>query len=159
MAKRTIGDIEKIWANVEGVKKLSDRVIGIGPFGIGMDGLLTWVPIVGTAYTVGAAGWLLVQAGRAKASPGAVVRMLSYLGIESLVTAVGEVPFLDFVPSVADVLFPGHLLAARALQQDIESTHWVEASARDARTSGAHERHVAEMRRNPKLKRVVYLHD
>lgn len=158
MAKRTIGDIEKIWANVEGVKKLSDRVIGIGPFGIGMDGLLTWVPIIGTAYTVGAAGWLMVQAGRAKASPGAVVRMLGYLGIESLVTAVGEVPFLDFVPSVADVLFPGHLLAARALQQDIEATHWVEANERESRASGAHERHLAEMRRS-KLKRVVYLHD
>lgn len=159
MAKRTIGDIEKIWANVEGVKKLSDRVIGIGPFGIGMDGLLTWVPIIGTAYTVGAAGWLLIQAGRAKASPGAVFRMFGYLGIESFVTAVGEVPFLDFVPSVADVLFPGHLLAARALQQDIESTHWVEASERAARASGEHDRHVAEVRRNPKLKRVVYLHD
>lgn len=159
MAKRTIGDIEKIWANVEGVKKLSDRVIGAGPFGIGMDGLLTWVPIVGTAYTVGAAGWLLVQAGRAKASPGAIFRMLSYLGLESFVTAIGEVPFLDFVPSVADVLFPGHLLAARALQQDIESTHWVEASERQARASGEHERHLADMRRNPKLRRVVYLHD
>lgn len=159
MARRTIADIEEIWANVEGVKKLSDRVIGVGPFGIGMDGLLTWVPVVGTAYTVGAAGWLLVQAARAKASPGAIARMISYLGLESLVTAVGEIPFLDFVPSVADVLFPGHLLAARALQQDIESTHWVEASERQARASGEHDRHVADMRRNPKLKRVVYLHD
>ena len=37
MARRTIGDIEKIWTNVEGVKKLSDRAIGIGPFGIGLD--------------------------------------------------------------------------------------------------------------------------
>ncbi|WP_287011698.1 hypothetical protein [Brevundimonas sp.] len=42
MAGRTIADIEKIWANVEGVKKLSDRVIGIGPVGFGMDALLTW---------------------------------------------------------------------------------------------------------------------
>ena len=53
MARRSITDIEKIWSNVEGIKKLSDRVIGIGPFGIGMDGLLTWVPVVGTVYTVG----------------------------------------------------------------------------------------------------------
>ena len=71
MARRTIGDIEKIWTNVEGMKKLSDKVIGIGPFGIGLDGLLTWVPVVGTAYTLGAAGWLLVQAARVKAIPGA----------------------------------------------------------------------------------------
>lgn len=159
MPKRTIGDIEKIWTNVESVKKLSDRVIGIGPFGVGMDGLLTWIPVVGTAYTVGAAGWLIVQAIRARAAPGTVVRMAGYLGLDSVTTAVGEVPFLDFVPSVVDVLFPGHLMAAKALQKDIETTHWVEASERDARASGDHDRHVARMKADPKLRRIVYLHD
>ena len=48
MAARSIRDIENIWSNVEGVKKLSDRVIGIGPFGMGLDALLTWEPVVGT---------------------------------------------------------------------------------------------------------------
>ena len=159
MARRTIGDIEKIWTHVEGVKKLSDRAVGIGPFGIGLDGLLTWVPVVGTVYSVGAAGWLLIQAARAKASPGTVTRMLGYLGLDSVTTVIGEVPFLDFVPSVVDVLFPGHLLAAKALQKDIETTHWVEASEREARASGEHERHLAEMQRKGGLRRVVYLHD
>lgn len=159
MARRTIGDIEKIWTNVERVKTLSDRVVGIGPFGIGLDGLLTWIPVVGTAYTVGAAGWLLVQAARAKAAPGTVMRMLGYLGFESVTTAVGEVPFLDFVPSVVDVMFRGHLMAAKALQKDIETTHWVESSEREARASGEHDRHVARMQADPKLRRVVYLHD
>jgi len=59
MAKRSIGDIEKIWSNVEGIKKLSDRAVGFGPFGVGLDGLLTWIPVVGTVYSVGASGWLL----------------------------------------------------------------------------------------------------
>ena len=159
MARRTIGDIEKIWTHVEGVKKLSDRAVGIGPFGLGIDGVLAWVPVVGTVYSVGAAGWLLVQAARAKASPGTVARMLGYLGLDSVTTVIGEVPFLDFVPSVVDVLFPGHLLAAKALQKDIETTHWVEASEREARASGEHERHLAEMQRKGGLRRVVYLHD
>lgn len=159
MARRTIGDIEKIWTNVEGVKKLSDRAIGIGPFGIGLDGLLTWVPIVGTAYSLGAAGWLLVQAARVKASPGTMAKMIAWLGLDSVTTAIGEVPFLDFVPNVVDVLFPGHLLAAKALQKEIETTHWVEASEREARASGEHDRHLAEMRRRDGLRRVVYLHD
>jgi hypothetical protein len=159
MPRRTIGDIEKIWTNVERIKKLSDRVIGIGPFGIGMDGLLTWIPVAGTAYTLGAAGWLIVQAVRAKAAPGTVVRMFGYLGLDSVTTAVGEVPFLDFVPSVVDVLFPGHLMAAKALQKDIESTHWVENNERDARASGEHDRHLAKVKADPKLRRVVYLHD
>lgn len=157
MARRTIGDIEKIWTNVEGVKKLSDRTVGIGPFGIGLDGLLTWVPVVGTVYSVGAAGWLLMQAVRVKASPATIARMAGYLGLDSATTAVGEV--VPFVPDVVDFFFPGHLMAAKALQKDIETTHWVEASEREARASGEHERHVDEMRRRPGLKRIVYLHD
>lgn len=157
MAKRSIGDIEKIWSNVEGVKKLSDRAVGIGPFGIGLDGLLTWVPVVGTVYSVGAAGWLLIQATRARASPATLLRMVGYLGVDSATTAVGEV--VPFAPDVVDFFFPGHLMAARALQKDIESTHWVEANERDARASGDHDRHVAAMKADPKKRRVIYLHD
>lgn len=153
MAKRTIGDIEKIWSNVEGVKKLSDRAVGLGPFGVGMDGLLTWIPIVGTVYSVGAGGWLMMQAVRAKATPYTMARMAGYLGID-IVT--GEVPVAG---DVVDFFFPGHLMAAKALQKDIETTHWVEANEREARASGDHERHVAEMKTDPKKRRIVYLHD
>ena len=55
MAKRSIRDIEKIWSNVEGVKKLSDRVIGFGPFGLGLDALLTWIPVVAPSTRSGPA--------------------------------------------------------------------------------------------------------
>ena len=157
MARRTVADIEKIWSNVEGIKKLSDRAVGIGPFGIGLDGLLTWIPVVGTAYSVGAAGWLLLQATKAKASPSTIGRMLAYLGLDSATTAVGEV--IPFAPDVVDLFFPGHLMAAKALQKDIETTHWVESSEREARDSGEHESHLAQMKSDPKLRRIVYLHD
>ena len=157
MARRSVADIEKIWSNVEGVKKLSDRALGIGPFGIGLDGLLTWIPVVGTAYSVGAAGWLLVQAARARAAPGTLLRMATYLGLDSTATAVGEV--IPFAPDAIDMLFPGHLLAAKALQKEIEATHWVETSEADARASGEHERHLERVKNDSRLKRVVYLHD
>ncbi|WGM30402.1 DUF4112 domain-containing protein [Brevundimonas sp. NIBR11] len=153
MAKRSIGDIEKIWSNVEGVKKLSDRAIGLGPFGIGMDGLLTWIPVVGTVYSVGAGGWLLMQAVRAKATPYTLARMAGYLGTDAV---TGSVPVAG---SVVDFFFPGHLMAAKALQKDIETTHWVEANEREARASGDHDRHVAAMKADPKKRRIVYLHD
>ena len=156
MAGKTIGDIEKIWSNVEGVKKLSDRAVGIGPFGLGMDALLTWIPVVGSVYSVGAAGWLLVQGARAKAAPSTMVRMAAYLGLDSATTLVGEV--IPFAPDIVDVLFPGHLMAAKALQKDIETTHWVEARERDAKASGDHDRHVQDMRSQSK-RRIVYLHD
>ncbi len=156
MARRSLRDIEKIWSNVEGVKKLSDRVIGIGPFGVGMDGLLTWVPVVGTAYSVIVAGWLMIQGVQARATPSTLLRMAGYLGFDSATTLVGEA--VPFAPDVVDFFFQGHLMAAKALQKDIESTHWVEASEREARASGDHDGHLEAMRSQRK-RRIVYLHD
>lgn len=147
---RSIHEVEKIWANVEGVKKLSDRVIGIGPFGVGMDGLLTWVPVAGDIYTVGMGAWLIGQALRVKASPATLTRMAAYLAAD---TATAAVPLAG---AVVDTLFVAHAMAAKALQKDIETTHWVEADEREARASGAHERHVEAARAAGK-RRVVYL--
>ncbi|WP_224761324.1 DUF4112 domain-containing protein [Brevundimonas aurantiaca] len=106
MARRSIKDIEKIWSNVEGVKKLSDRVIGIGPVGFGMDAL--WAPVVGTAYTAGTGAWLLLQAMRARAAPATLARMAAYLAFD---TATGTVPIAG---DLVDTFFPGQLLAAKA---------------------------------------------
>ena len=153
MARRSIADIEKIWSNVEGVKKLSDRVIGIGPVGFGMDALLTWAPVVGTAYTAGTGAWLLLQGIRAKAAPGTLARMAAYMALD---TATGTVPIAG---DLIDTFFPGQLLAAKALQKDIETSHWVEDSEANARASGEHERHLETVRNHKSLRRVVYLHD
>ncbi|HBI18342.1 MULTISPECIES: DUF4112 domain-containing protein [unclassified Brevundimonas] len=153
MAARSIRDIENIWSNVEGVKKLSDRVIGIGPFGMGLDALLTWVPVVGTAYTVGTGGWLMLQAVRAKATPATLARMGAYMAFDA---ATGTVPLAG---DLVDTFFPGQLMAARALQKHIESTHWVEDSEANARASGDHDLHEAKVQREKGLKRIVYLHD
>ena len=153
MAARSIRDIENIWSNVEGVKKLSDRVIGIGPFGMGLDAMLTWVPIVGTAYTVGTGGWLMLQAVRAKATPATLARMGAYMAID---TATGTVPIAG---DIVDTFFPGQLMAARALQKHIESTHWVEDTEANARATGDHEMHEARVQNDKTLKRIIYLHD
>lgn len=153
MAKRTISDIENIWSNVEGIKKLSDRVIGFGPFGVGMDGLLTWVPIVGTVYTVGTGGWLMWQGLQAKATPATLARMAAYMAVDA---ATGTVPIAG---DVVDTFFPGQLLAAGALQKHIESTHWVEDSEANAKASGDHGKHLETVQADKKLRRIVYLHD
>jgi hypothetical protein len=153
MARRSIRDIEKIWTNVEGVKKLSDRVIGIGPFGLGLDALLTWVPVVGTVYTVATGGWLLLQGLRVGADPATLARMAGYMAVD---TAAGTVPVAG---DLVDTFFPGQLMAANALQKHIESTHWVEANEQAARASGEYEQHLAAMRANAKARRIIYLHD
>lgn len=153
MAKRSIGDIERIWSHVEGVKKLSDRIIGLGPVGIGLDGILAWIPGVGLAYGLGAGALLIGLGLQAKASPATLAKMASFLVVDN---ATDTVPVLGWA---VDTVFPGHLLAAKALQKDIETTHWVEANEREAKASGDHDRHVAAMRADPKKRRIVYLHD
>lgn len=110
-------ELLQIYRQVERLRRYSDRLVGIGPFGIGIDGLLAWIPIASPIYSAGAGGWLVVQAVRSGASAATIVRMLGYLGFD---TATSAVPL---VGSAVDFLFPGHLLAARALMKDIEMRH------------------------------------
>jgi hypothetical protein len=107
----------RAWRNAERIKRLSDRLVGWGPFGVGLDTLLAWVPGANLIYSVGAGGLLVWEALQAKASRGAVARMLIYLGLNSAMT---EFPIVGWA---LDSLFPGHLLAGRALQRDIEKRH------------------------------------
>jgi hypothetical protein len=150
---KSVADVENVWLSVERIKKISDRVIGIGPFGLGLDAILTWIPGIGTIYTVGAGAWLVILGVRVKAGPGTLAQMLGYLTVD---TVTGTVPIAG---DAIDALFPGHLLAAKALQKHIESTHWIEMSEREARDQGVHDTHRAEMKQDRKLKRVIYLGD
>lgn len=109
------------WKSAESVKKLSDRVVGIGPFSIGLDGILTWIPGAGLIYSAGASVYLLYIALSGGASAGTLFKMAGYLGLDVLLS--------DFpIPGVADMfdlLWQGHLLAAGALQKDVEGRHGV----------------------------------
>lgn len=107
----------RIWRSVNVIKKLSDRVVGIGPFGLGIDGVLAWIPAAGPAYSVGAGVFLVVQGVRSGASGSTLARMVGYLAAD---TATSAVPVIGWA---VDTLFPGHLMAATALQKDIEDRH------------------------------------
>lgn len=165
MVARSIRDLEQIWTNVDGVRKASDRLIGLGPFGIGLDGLISLLnsnPVtaalgipIDTIYTWGAGGWLLYQAVQARASAWTVTRILIYVLLD---TAAGGAAVIPLVGSLVDVVFQGHAYAARALQKDIETTHWVEASWQDTRAAGTYNIHQAEMRAQRK-RRLVFLQD
>ena len=104
----------RAWRVAERIRRLSDRLVGVGPVGLGLDGVLAWVPGAGTIYSVGAGGLLIHQAVQAGASKATLVRMGAYLAADS---ASSTVPIFGWA---VDTLFPGHLMAARALQKDIE---------------------------------------
>lgn len=162
MIARSIKDLEGVWLQLEGSKWLTDKIVGFGPFGIGLNGVAALAtsaagPLGIPAFeffTLIVAGYLLIQAIRSRASPGAVIAMALVLILDACFDLLDIVPFLG---GVIDALFRGPLLAAKILQKDIERTHWVEDSAHNAHASGAHAGHLADMRAENK-RRLVYLH-
>ena len=105
----------RAWRNAQRIKRLSDDLIKIGPWGIGLDGALAWVPMAGTAYSLGSGGLLLYEGVRAEASAWTLTRMAAYMLVNS---ALSDVPLIG---QAMDTLFRAQLMAANALQKDIEA--------------------------------------
>jgi hypothetical protein len=116
---------ERAWRNAERIKRLSDNLVRIGPWGLGLDGVLAWVPIAGTVYSVGSGALLLYEGLRAKASPWTLTRMAAYVIANS---AMSDVPVIGWA---MDTLFRGQFMAATALQKDIVARHGPVAPAAD----------------------------
>src|SRR5690349_19478855 len=114
------------WRSAEQIKRLSDRIVGIGPVGIGLDGITAWIPGANLVYGLTAGGLLLMHAVRAEARPKTMAKMAAYLAVDNLTDAV---PIIGWA---ADTLFPGHLMAAKALQKDIEQRHGLPAEAEES---------------------------
>ena len=105
----------RAWRNAERIKQLSDNLVKIGPWGIGLDGVLAWAPVAGTIYSVGSGGLLIYEGVRARASAWTLTRMAGYMIVN---TAMSDVPIIGWA---MDTLFRGQLMAANALQKDIEA--------------------------------------
>jgi hypothetical protein len=105
------------WRVAERVKRLSDGFVRVGPWGLGLDAAIDWVPGAGPIYSAGAGALLIYEAIAAGASKATIARMAAYLVID---TGTSSVPLIGWA---VDALFPGHLMASRALQKDIEKRH------------------------------------
>src|ERR1700739_1656959 len=91
----------RAWRVAERIKKLSDDLIPLGPWGLGLDGVLAWVPGANTIYSVGAGGLLLYEGIAAGASAFTLARMAAYIAANSATT---EVPVIGWA---LDTLFRG----------------------------------------------------
>jgi hypothetical protein len=81
-------DLEAIRLSVLKVGALSDSLFHLGPFSIGLDGILDWVPGLGEIYSLAAGGFLLVQGARAKVGAGTLIVAATLMGARTLITAV-----------------------------------------------------------------------
>lgn len=144
---RTLAEVARARATMKTIGDLSDNIVGIGPFGIGLDGVLAWAPFVGTAYSLGAGGLLLHQGWRARVGP---ARMGAAAAIMLSRTVVG------LAPIVGDILVDlvrGHRIAAKILQRGVDRTLYVEVSRARAQSDPELRARMAGARR------VVFLGD
>ena len=144
---RTRSEVDDARAVMKRVGDLSDNIVGVGPFGIGLDGVLAWVPIVGTAYSLGAGGLLLYEGWRAKVGP---ARMGAAAAIMLSRTMVGVVPIFGDI--LVD-LVRGHRISAKLLQRGVDRTLYVEGSRAQAQADPRLREQIAAARR------VVFLDD
>ena len=119
-------DLLAIRASVDRMGRLSDNIFRVGPWSIGLDGVLSWIPAVGELYSAGAAVFLIGQGLRARVDIGTLVVCGALMGSRTVITAV---PFVG--PLVSDVLTM-HKWSARLIVAAIDRK-LNSAAGRDAR--------------------------
>ena len=114
------------------VGRLSDSLVRVGPFNLGIDGLLSWAPGVGELYSTLAGALIVIQGARAGVPASVLIGATALLSARTLATAV---PLAG--PAFADV-FTAHKWAAamvvRAIDRQIEMAandpdRWLHAGA------------------------------
>ena len=107
-------DLVAIRRSVKRVGKLSDGLVRLGPFRLGADAALSWIPGVGELYSGAAAIFLLVQGTRARVPLSTLVLAGALMGGRTLITAI---PLAG--PAAAD-LMALHGLSARLIARAID---------------------------------------
>jgi hypothetical protein len=153
---RTHIELHNIRKNVEQIKKLSDNIVGVGPFGVGMDAALNFLPNIGkvnpgVAYS-GLAGALLVFQGiRAHAAAMVLVQMSAILIVDTLAPMFGK------AGAVADALFTGHKWAADMLLKHMEETIYFEGTREEALHTVEYRDLMGRIRVGKENRRIVFL--
>ena len=134
---------------IERISRVSDNLIGIGPFGIGLDGILAWVPGLGEVYSIGAGAALVLEGYRARVPASVLVQagmLVSIRTLANIFPVLGGV-IVDF--------FRGHRMAARLLVQAIDDTLYIEGVPDRAHPEYAGV--LARIRSGEERRRVVFL--
>ena len=111
---RTDAELKRIRDSVSLVGRLSDGLVRLGPFSLGIDGVLSWIPAVGEFYSLGAGAFILVQGIRGGAPASVLARAAFILGIRTLGDTVPLAGSL-----FADV-FTAHKWAAKMVVRAID---------------------------------------
>lgn len=153
MLARSHADLEAVRSRLTKWRKLSDKLFTVFGHGVGLDGLLTFIPGVGGVYSLGVGAYLMSQALHVRASKTTLAKMGALLALDSV---TGEIPAAG---DLFDVWLRAHARMARALERDMERTHYVEESRAAATAGGRLERHHRDMHNTGGKRRIVFLGD
>jgi hypothetical protein len=112
---KSAAELRAIRDSVALIGRLSDGLLRLGPFSLGLDGVLSWVPGLGDVYSTVAGGFIVVQGVRAGVSPSVLTGAALLLGLR---TAIGAVPVAG--SAVAD-FFTAHKWAAAMVVRAIDA--------------------------------------
>jgi len=107
--RKSAAELQAIRRSVELAGRLSDRLFHLGPFGIGIEGILSWIPGVGEAYGALAGAFIVVQGARAGVPAPVLAAATALLVLRILASSV---PVLG--AAFSDV-FTAHRWAARLI--------------------------------------------
>ncbi len=111
---QTMRDLESLRDSVQLVGKISDSMFGVGPFSIGLDGVLSWIPGLGEIYSTAAGAFIIVQGARAGVPKHT---LLLAGGLMMSRTAIIAVPLAG--PVAAD-MFMAHKWSAKMVADAID---------------------------------------
>jgi len=152
---RTPIDIQNHRLAIERIGKLSDNIIGIGPIGIGLDGILAWVPGLGELYSLAAGGFLLLEGYRARVPTSVMIQVAAIVALRTAIDFGNFIPFAGIASSLAVDLFRGHKMSANLLTRAIDETLYLEGPWDP--TGPAYLDALARIRRGTEKRRVVFL--
>jgi hypothetical protein len=118
---RSPAELARIRDSVANVGRLSDSLVRLGPLRLGVDGVLTWIPGLGEAYSVLAGGFIIIQGLRAGV-PLHILALCVLLMFSR--TTVSAIPLAG--PLAAD-LFTAHGWSARLVVRAIDARLTVRA--------------------------------
>jgi hypothetical protein len=152
---RTPIDIHNRRAAIERIGRLSDNIIGFGPFGIGLDGMLAWVPVLGEIYSLAAGALLLIEGLRARVPPIVLIQVTWIVLVRTGVDVGNIIPGVGIVSSLIVDLFRGHKWAASLLTKAIDETLYLDGPADS--TSQAYLDALARIRQDREKRRIVFM--
>ena len=133
--RRSDSDLRAIRDSVSLVGRLSDSIVRLGPFSLGIDGVLSWIPGVGELYSTLAGGFIVLQGARAGVPAPVLAGAILLLGCRTIASAV------PIAGSAFADLFTAHKWAARlvvrAIDRQLGSSDYDAAEAGWRRPSAA----------------------